>query len=61
MAFFALLKRELVDESLTGILTPDARADCASPLFGPPRGTNLKILEDSGPPSDTGRDVVTDS
>ena len=61
VAFLALLDKDLVDKSLTGIPTPDTHVNFTSSLFGPPGGTNLGILEDGGPPSDNGRNAATNS
>ena len=37
-----------------------ARAVCAAAFSGHPGGTNLGILEDSGPPGETGQAPVSD-
>ena len=60
VAFFATLDIALANEALDGLLTPDACAAHAAAFFGLPGGPNLVILEDGGPPGETGRDVAPD-
>ena len=57
-ASFATLVVTLADESLATLLTMGARAARAKNVFPPPGGTNLGILEDSGPTGETGRASV---
>ena len=60
-AFFASLVAEITNGALSWLPTQDACADCAVLLFGPTGGTKLGILDNYGPPGETGLDTLTDS
>ena len=53
-ASFATLAVALAAEFLATLPMVGARAARADAFFGPPGGTNLGILEDGGPPGETG-------
>ena len=59
-AFFVMLAVALAAVSLVPLPVVGARAAYTDAFFGPPGGTNLGILEDGGPPGETGRAPVPD-
>ena len=59
-AFFATLAVALAAVSIVPLPAVGARAAYVAAFFGPPGGTNLGILEDGGPPGETGRATVPD-
>ena len=60
-ASFVTLAVTLAAESLATLPLVGTRAARADAFIGPPRGTNLGILEDGGPPGETGQASVPDS
>ena len=56
-----MLEETLVNETLADLPTPCACAARDAAFFGPPGGANVGILEDVGPPSETGWAAVPDS
>ena len=55
-----MLDVALADGALAWLSTMADRAAHAPPLPAPPGGTNLGILDNGVPPSETGQDAVTD-
>ena len=51
----------LANGALAAPLAPGALATGAAAFFSPPGGTDFGILEDGGPPGETGRAAVPDS